>query len=278
MPDTTHHIMGLSGGKDSAALAILLRDRVPNIQYFFCDTGAELPETYEFLTKLEAYFGKRIIRLNSGRDFDHWLDVYRGTLPSPQVRWCTRQMKIKPLEDWIQSTFGSELVVSYVAIRSDEPNREGYLSTKPNVEVRYPFREAGIDKAGVMTILDEAGVGLPAYYEWRTRSGCYFCFFQRKAEWVGLSERHPELFERAIGYEEKVNRNHAGYGMRGRSFSWSQGETLGELVGRKVEILAKHEVALRRSQQNRKNVPLIDLLSDALDDDDDTLPCQICNM
>jgi 3'-phosphoadenosine 5'-phosphosulfate sulfotransferase (PAPS reductase)/FAD synthetase len=270
--------MGLSGGKDSAALAIFLRDRVPDIQYFFCDTGAELPETYEFLTKLEAYFGKRIIRLNSGRDFDHWLDVYRGTLPSPQVRWCTRQMKIKPLEDWIHSAFGSGPVVSYVAIRSDEPNREGYLSTKSNVEVRYPFREEGIDKAGVMKILDEASVGLPAYYEWRTRSGCYFCFFQRKAEWVGLSERHPELFERAVGYEEKVNRNHAGYGMRERSFSWSQGETLGELVGRKVEILAKHEIALRRSQQNRKNVPLIDLLSDALDDDDDTPPCQICNL
>ena len=270
--------MGLSGGKDSAALAVFLRDRIPNIQYFFCDTGAELPETYEFLTKLEAYFGKRIVRLNSGRDFDHWLDVYRGTLPSPQVRWCTRQMKIKPLEEWIQREFGTDRVVSYVAIRSDEPNREGYLSTKDNVEVCYPFKEHGIDKSGVMRILEEAGVGLPAYYEWRTRSGCYFCFFQRKAEWVGLSERHPDLFEKAIKYEEKVNKNHAGYGMQGRSFSWSQGETLEELVGRKVEILSKHEIALQRSKQNRKSVPLMELLSDALDDDDDTPPCQICNL
>ena len=33
----------------------------------------------------------------------------------------------------------------------------------------------------------------PAYYDWRTRSGCYFCFFQRRIEWVGLKERYPEL-------------------------------------------------------------------------------------
>ncbi len=278
MASVSHHIMGLSGGKDSAALAIYLRDRVPDVEYFFCDTGAELPETYEFLNKLEAYFGRRIARLNSGRDFDHWLDVYRGTLPSPQMRWCTRQMKIRPLEEWIQKEFGSERVVSYVAIRSDEPNREGYLSSKANIEVRYPFREDGVDKNGVLRILEEAGVGLPDYYEWRTRSGCYFCFFQRKAEWVGLSEKHPELFRRAAEYEEKVNKNHAGYGMRDRRFSWSQGETLPELVGRKVEILAKHEVALRRNQANRQNVPLIELLGDALDDDDDSPPCQICNL
>ena len=87
---SVRHILGISGGKDSAALAIYLRDRVPEMEYFFCDTGAELPETYEYLERLEAYLGKPIARLNSGRDFDHWLSMYRGTLPSPQARWCTR--------------------------------------------------------------------------------------------------------------------------------------------------------------------------------------------
>ncbi|CAB4365376.1 MAG: phosphoadenosine phosphosulfate reductase family protein [Actinobacteria bacterium] len=278
MTDKVHHIMGLSGGKDSAALAILLRDRLPDVEYFFCDTGAELPETYEFLSKLEAYFGKRIHRLGSGRDFDHWLDVYRGSLPSPQMRWCTRQMKIKPLEDWIAESFGTDRVISYVAIRADEPHREGYLSTKSNVEVRYPLREEGIDKEGVMKILAEAGVGLPAYYEWRTRSGCFFCFFQRKAEWVGLAERHPDLFEQAVAYEQKVGKNHAQHGMQGRDFTWSQGETLVELIGRRDEIMAKHDVAMARASKSRRNIPLIEILSEALDDEDDTLACQVCNL
>src|SRR3954452_17633619 len=92
------HVLGISGGKDSAALALYLRDRIPQIEYFFCDTGAELPETYEYLQRLEAVLGKRIARLNADRGFDHWLWVYQGALPSPQMRWCTATLKIKPLE------------------------------------------------------------------------------------------------------------------------------------------------------------------------------------
>jgi hypothetical protein len=272
----THHILGLSGGKDSSALAVYMRDRLPDVEYFFCDTGAELPETYEYLSKLEAYFGKRIHRLNSGRDFDHWLDVYRGALPSANMRWCTRMMKIKPLEDWIGSTFGDDPVISYVAIRADEPYREGYLSTKDNISVEYPFRDANIDKDGVFRILEEAGVGVPAYYEWRTRSGCYFCFFQRKAEWVGLAERHPDLFEKAIAYEEKADK-HAGYGMQSRSFTWSPNEALPELVARRDEIMEKHAVAMERAAKRRTNLPLIEVLGAALDADDDSEACRVCN-
>ena len=274
----THYILGLSGGKDSAALAVYMRDRVPNVHYFFCDTGAELPETYEFLTRLEAYFGKPIHRLGTGRDFDHWLDVYRGSLPSSQVRWCTRKMKIEPLERWIDETFGADPVVSLVAIRSDEPHREGYSSTRTNIRVSYPFREDGIDKDGVRRILETAGVGLPSYYEWRTRSGCYFCFYQRKAEWVGLAERHPDLFERAVAYEEKSSKNYAEYGMAGRQFTWSQNETLRDLIARKAEILERHDAAMERARSRRMRVPLIEVLSKAFDEDDDSEACQICSL
>jgi 3'-phosphoadenosine 5'-phosphosulfate sulfotransferase (PAPS reductase)/FAD synthetase len=95
------HICGISGGKDSSALAVYMRDRVPEMEYFFCDTGAELPETYEYLDKLETGLGKPIARLNARKGFDHWFDVYRGALPSPQMRWCTKKMKIEPLEEWV---------------------------------------------------------------------------------------------------------------------------------------------------------------------------------
>ncbi len=273
MPDDhIRHVLGLSGGKDSAALAVYMRDRVPAMEYFFCDTGSELPETYEYLERLEVYLGKRIARLNSGRDFDHWLSLYRGTLPSPQMRWCTRRMKIEPLEAWI----GNDLAVSYVAIRADEPQRQGYISTKPNITARYPLKEDGIDKDGVLKILVDAGVGLPTYYEWRTRSGCYFCFFQRKAEWVGLAARHPDLFEKAVAYEVKGSWETTA--MHGRAYTWSQGESLRQLVERRDEILAKHKAALEAANKRRKNLPLMEVLSDALDDDDDTPPCQVCHL
>ena len=93
----TRHILSLSGGKDSAALAVYMRDRVPEMEYAFCDTEKELPETYEYLDRLEAYLGKKIERLNADRGFDHYLRVYNGYLPSSRMRWCTRQLKIKPL-------------------------------------------------------------------------------------------------------------------------------------------------------------------------------------
>src|SRR5690242_20121083 len=73
MPDATRHILCMSGGKDSTALALYMRDRVPDMEYVFCDTDKELSETYEYLNRVEAFLGKKIIRLNAKAGFDHWL-------------------------------------------------------------------------------------------------------------------------------------------------------------------------------------------------------------
>ena len=280
MADQVRHICGISGGKDSSALAVYMKDKVPEMEYFFCDTGAELPETYEYLTRLEVILGKPITRLNNERGFDHWFEVFRGALPSPQMRWCTKNMKIKPIEDWI----GDDEAITYVAIRADESNRKGYISTKPNIEARFPFVEDGIVHDDVMRILEDAGIGLPEYYEWRTRSGCYFCFFQRKVEWVGLAERHPDLFERAVAIEQKVlqdagvdgDADFSDQAMRGREYTWSGGETLVQLRSRSGEILQRHEAALSRAKSTRVNLPLIEALSEALDEDDDMMQCTVC--
>lgn len=276
------HICGISGGKDSSALAVYMRDRVPNMEYFFCDTGAELPETYAYLAKLEVVLGGKITRLNSTRGFDHYFEVFRGALPSPQMRWCTSMMKIKPLEDWI----GDDEVISYVAIRADESNRKGYVSTKPNIRAAFPFVDDGIDHEGVLRILEDAGINLPEYYEWRTRSGCYFCFFQRKAEWVGLADKHPDLFERAIAIEQKILKDAGLSGdvsfkdnaMQGRQYTWSSGETLPQLLERRDEIMAKHKESVKRAKANRKNLPLVEVLGEALDNEDETTPCTVCHL
>ena len=280
MADIIRHICGISGGKDSSALAVYLRDKISEMEYFFCDTGAELPETYEYLTRLEVVLGKPIVRLNAQRGFDHWFEVFRGALPSPQMRWCTKNMKIKPIENWI----GEAPAISYVAIRADESNRKGHISKKPNIQTRFPFVEDGIEHDGVVRILTDIGIGLPAYYEWRTRSGCYFCFYQRKTEWIGLADRHPDLFERAVAIERKVlcdagingDADFGNQAMRSRQYTWSKGETLLELLSRRSEILERHKETMSRASKTRANVPLIEVLSEALDEDDDTSPCTIC--
>ncbi len=248
------HVVGLSGGRDSAALAVHIAQVRPEleVEYFFTDTGKELPEVYEYLGRLEGFLGKPIMRLNPDRDFDFWLRQYNSFLPSPRTRWCTRQLKIRPFEDWLwPSLDAGDEIVSYVAIRSDESYREGYASTHPNLSVELPFRVAGIDKAGVIDILEASGLGLPAYYEWRSRSGCTFCFFQQKIEWVRLMERHPESFEEAKSYEKNAIEH-------GSPFTWSQGESLDELARpeRVEQIRADHERRVQRAMARRPRNPL----------------------
>lgn len=248
------HVLGLSGGRDSAALAVYMRQNHPDldIEYFFTDTGKELPEVYEFLGRLEGFLGKPIERLNPDRDFDFWLTQYKHFLPSPKTRWCTRQLKIRPLEQWLQASLdGGTKVTSYVAIRADEDYREGHNASHPNMTVRLPFRENGIDKTGVLEILDASGVGLPDYYRWRSRSGCTFCFFQQKIEWVRLMEEHPGEFEEAKRYEKNAIEH-------GSPFTWSQGESLSELARpeRIQQIRDEHAKRVARLQQRIPVNPL----------------------
>ena len=107
-------------------------------------------------------------------------------------------MKIKPFEEFV----GEDLVVSYIGIRADE-NREGYISKKDTIKAVFPFIEDGLVRDDIFHILEDS-VGIPEYYKWRSRSGCYFCFFQRQDEWLGLKRNHPELFERAREYEQRM--------------------------------------------------------------------------
>jgi 3'-phosphoadenosine 5'-phosphosulfate sulfotransferase (PAPS reductase)/FAD synthetase len=275
MPNQVRHILGISGGKDSAALAVYMHEKLPELEYFFCDTGKELKETYDYLGRLEARLNITILRLSAERDFDHWLDVYGGVLPSPSVRWCTKALKIEPLERYV----GDDHAVSYVAIRADERDRKGYISTKPNISAEFPFIDAGITKADVETILKQSGIGLPEYYKWRSRSGCFFCFFQQKIEWIRLHDQHPDLFEQAVAYEE--TRGGAGY-------TWTANETLKQLVKRRAEVEADYEkrqerLRIKRTSQLRMfqpdpNRPLAEILTDFLDGDEGGSPCIICHV
>jgi len=254
MANLEKHVLGLSGGRDSAALAVYMRQHHSDldIEYFFTDTGKELPEVYEYLGRLEGFLGKQILRLNPDRDFDFWLKQYNNFLPSPQSRWCTRQLKLRPFERWLRPLLDEGATIySYVAIRSDEDYREGYSSKNDRLIVRLPFKNALIDKAGVLEILESAGLGLPSYYSWRTRSGCTFCFFQQKIEWVRLKEHHPEAFIEAKSYEKTA----LDYGSL---FTWSQGESLEELERpeRIAQIGRDHEQRLARIRAKVQPNPL----------------------
>ena len=267
------HILALSGGKDSSALAIYMKTRIPEMEYVFCDTDKELDETYEYLDRLEVYLERKIVRLKTeGMGFDDLLKMRRGFLPSPQMRWCTEYLKIKPYEKYI----GEGNVISYVGIRADEMHRKRYISTKPNIIAKYPFVDDGIRRKDVIDILNSTFVGgkpigLPNYYEWRSRSGCYFCFYQQRREWVGLLENHPDLFQKAMEYEKEDAET-------GERYTWVQGESLVQLSTpeRIAQIKRDFDERTARQAEQSGNRSLREVFSSEAEEQ--SPGCTICHL
>ena len=150
------HILGISGGKDSAALAIYLKNKYPQmkLEYYNTDTGCELAETELLISRLETYLGGiTMLRAAAGSPeptpFEHFLKASGNYLPSPQARWCTQKMKLAEMEKFV----GDAPTISYVGIRGDE-DREGYVSTKPNIQAIFPFRKNIWSVDVVITLLN----------------------------------------------------------------------------------------------------------------------------
>ena len=366
MSKKVRHVLGISGGKDSAALAIYTKTKYPSLdlEFYSCDTGKELDETYQLVKNLEIYLGIKINLLqaaqNSSEDpFDHFLKMYGGYLPSSNSRWCTKKLKLEPFEKYV----GTDPVVSYVGIRGDE-DREGYISTKTNIQSIFPFRkniwsedvitkmfstpnfdrlqalskdidfgrfqekakqiiskkldpsftqvqklnslldtsikgfnhlvfeflkttdyplatessfplldnEDVLVRADIFRILEESGVGVPAYYNKiefevngkkgeyaRSRSGCFFCFFQQKIEWVWLYEQHKELYLKAMEYEKD-------------GYTWAQGESLEDIIKPERIEQIKEEYIKRMERKSKAKSPyLVDIL-----DEEEGIGCAAC--
>ena len=350
------HVLGISGGKDSAALAIYMKTKYPDldVDFYTCDTGKELDETYQLIDNLKVFLGKEITLLramknSSENPFDHYLKMYGGFLPSSMSRWCTKKLKLEPFEHYV----GTDQVVSYVGIRGDE-DREGYISRKSNIQSIFPFRkniwsedvvnkglansnmEAMLDfyhsielhrksarfeellsqpisasftlshklnllldlstkdfnrlifawlkttnyplaqetyfpliendevlvRDDIFKLLQESGVGVPSYYHKmpfevngksghysRSRSGCFFCFFQQNIEWIWLYEQHPERFQMAVEYEKE-------------GYTWNQDERLEDLIQPKRMQQIKEDFIKKTASANPKSPYLLDVLED----------------
>jgi hypothetical protein len=166
-------------------------------------------------------------------------------------------LKLVPFEEFV----GPDEAMSYIAIRADEPERLGYVSKKANIRTCMPFRDDGITRDDVQNILDSSGLGMPTYYSWRSRSGCYFCFFQSQKEWAGLKEKHEDLFARAKTYERPDERT-------GQVYTWNQAGLLDEVV---AKAQAKPDIASTCGPSKK----LIDKfsLNEVIDPDDGCLIC-----
>ena len=246
------HVISISGGKDSAALAIYMKEKYPDreFKYLFFDTEEELQDTYNYLNKLQSILGIKVEYKLPKKSFKELLLQHNDYLPSPTERWCTIKMKLETFLNTMQE-FKEYTIYNYVGIRADE-NREGLIPTDEHIITVMPFKDDGITLNDVKRILHDAGVGLPAYYDivydkeydieyFRSRSGCYFCFFMRQIEWVWLWEKHPDEYKKAMEFEKS-------------GYSWIRDMPLSKLI--EPDNIDKIKKSYKRMEEQRKKQPI----------------------
>ena len=200
------HLVPLSGGKDSTALALSLNEMEPRpYNYIYTPTGDELPELEAHLATVEQLLGRRILRLTNGT-LKSQIEA-NNMLPNVFARWCTRVLKLRPATDFYKQ---NAPVVCYVGLRADESEREGLVS---EFVQDFPFQRWGWGYDEVMSFLDAKGVAIPE------RTDCARCPYQRLGEWYNLWANHRDIYLDAEADEKKYGHT---YRSGGRD-SWPAG-------------------------------------------------------
>lgn len=188
------HIVALSGGKDSTAMALRLAETEPRDYEYICTpTGNEPPEMIEHWVNLGRLLGKPLKPISSGRSLGTLIKLQMA-LPNWRMRWCTRMLKIEPFEAYILQNMPCTV---YVGIRADETDRDGVAYEQIGDIVRdYPFQRWGWGLGDVQDYLHCHGITIPE------RTDCMACFFQTLYEWWALWKYKPKAYAEAEGWED----------------------------------------------------------------------------
>lgn len=191
------HIVALSGGKDSTALALRLLEVEPRDYIYFCTpTGDELPPMKAHWKKIEKILGKPIIYLRNEKcPTIYDLIKKMNMLPNWRARFCTRLLKIEVAQKFYKQF---EKAIIYVGLRADEKQREGINIYDDNIEQRYPLREWGWRKRDVYEYLGKCDVDIPK------RTDCAMCFYQKIGEWWNLWKDYNSYFLRIETIENEM--------------------------------------------------------------------------
>ena len=143
-----NHVVNFSGGRTSAYMVWLFEERKKreniNVEYIYCDTGAEHPKTYQFINDVVNNFGieltclRTVITCERGigpkyeivklsdckQDLKPFLDVCRkhGT-PTVAAPLCSDRMKSIPADKYCDDKYGRGGYIRWLGMRIDEQSR-----------------------------------------------------------------------------------------------------------------------------------------------------------
>ena len=196
--------LSFGGGVNSVAMMLLLLDQKDEFEAVFVDHGTDWPETYEYVNMFQGWLKKHghdqitVLKPAHSKDLEgkpfsnlYEFSYFRRIVPSGFRRWCTADFKVKPIYKYVDTP-------SFMLIGIDFGEaKRARISTEKGIENRYPLIEYEIDREGCKKIIYDSGLDIPM------KSGCYICPFQRKAQWIELRKKHPELFCKAQQLEDR---------------------------------------------------------------------------
>lgn len=235
------YISNLSGGRDSTAMTIrLLELKAPLDHILFCDTGYEFPKMYEYIEKLNKYikkaFNKEIEILNPTTSIEEWAfspftsGINKGKLRGLPINlgmsYCTRELKVKRIEDFLKSKKYDE-VSFYVGYTHDEV-KNGRGSKMPN-NFFFPLHKWKWNELEVTNYLKEKSIYNDLYDDF-TRTGCFCCPKQSINSWKTLLNKYPKLWDWCVELERKAKEKNCliqtfradGIPLKDRELSWRE--------------------------------------------------------
>ena len=213
--DGARLVVSVSGGKDSTAMCLHLRDKGQPFEAVFMDTGWETQETYDYLRDVlpgvvgditwlraevplegeaEALALHYEERLGFYSAFVRKCLKYAG-FPGRMARWCTSELKVEPVLKHLQSM--EDEPVNVVGIRAEESRSRSAMpeteySDRLDCWVWRPLIDWTLDD--VIDIHRRHGIRPnPLYLRSSSRVGCWPCIFARKAELRAIDQDRVDI-------------------------------------------------------------------------------------
>lgn len=234
-------LIAFSGGKDSLACLIwaVKKYGLKNCEAVFCDTGWESEITYKHIDEVIEKMKIEFIVLKSAK-YNGFVDLakQKKRFPSAKARFCTEELKSKPMIDYILTQKDHLIIIQ--GIRKDESKARSSMNGHCNY-FKYYYEHYGIDKKGkkkfhtyrkkdvlkwraeysdevlrpaidwtanevMQYILSNGYKPNPLYYKGFSRVGCFPCIMCRHNEIKQIAKQFPEDIQKIRNAEEETKR------------------------------------------------------------------------
>lgn len=193
------------GAASAIATKLTLTD-APAAEVVYCETGGEHSDNERFLADCEIWFGKSITRLRSNKYASTW-EVWesRSYLAGISGAPCTSELKVAPRLAWQRPD--DVHVFGYTADKPDIIRADRLRLNYPDMQIRTPLIDAGIDKRACIAMIENAGIAVPAMYRLGFQNNnCIPCVKATSPNyWANVRKHFPNEFDRMAQLSRRLD-------------------------------------------------------------------------